>query len=296
MSTEHVPTPEGDGSPHPTTTVPSRSFDGQPVVRSSAGGTIPALGLGTWRLDDRTAERITTEALDLGYRHVDTAQMYDNEAGVGRAIRSSSVDRDEVFVTTKVANDRHEPDDLVASVEESLRALDMDHVDLLLVHWPTDFDRIGATAAAMANVHAGGLTRHIGLSNFTVEQLDQVREMAPFEVLQVECHPFLQQRELRDWCRRHGWVFTAYSPIAQGDVLDDDTLNDIAAAHDTGPTSVALAWLLAQGVSVIPRSGDPDHLAANWDALDVQLTDDDMARIEALDEGRRLVDPDGAPW
>lgn len=296
MSTQRVPAPEGNSTPHPTTTFPSRSFDGQPVVHSAAGATMPALGLGTWRLDEQATERMTRQALDLGYRHIDTAQMYDNEAGVGRGISASGVDRSEIFVTTKIADDCHEPDALVQSVEQSLRALRTDHVDLLLIHWPTEYDRIGATAAALANVHAGGLTRHIGLSNFTIEQLDEVEHMAPFEALQVECHPFLQQAELRRWCDEHGWIFTAYSPIARGDVLHDDTLHDIATTHHTQATSVALAWLLARGAAAIPKSGDPDHLAANWGARNLQLTEDDMARIDALDEGRRLVDPDGAPW
>jgi len=296
MPTERVPAPEGNDTLHPTTTFPSRSFAGQPVVHSAAGATMPALGLGTWRLDDQETERVTRQALDIGYRHIDTAQMYDNEAGVGRGVSAAGVDRSDVFITTKIANDCHEPEELVASVERSLEALDTDHLDLLLIHWPTDYDRIGATAAAMANVHAGGLTRHIGLSNFTIEQLDEVEHMAPFEVLQVECHPFLQQTELRRWCDERGWIFTAYSPIARGDVLHDDTIRDIAAAHRTEPTSVALAWLLAHGVAAIPKSGDADHLAANWGARSVQLTDDDLARIDDLDEGRRLIDPDSAPW
>jgi 2,5-diketo-D-gluconate reductase B len=289
-------TEAGDGE-HPLVDQQPATPEGQPIVETTTGLTMPALGLGTWQLDDAEAREIVRAALGLGYRHIDTAQMYDNEAAVGAGIADSGVARSEIFLTTKVADDRHEPDELVRSVEASLARLGTDHVDLLLLHWPVRWERIGATLAAMANVQAAGLTHHLGVSNFTVEQLEQVREFAPLEVLQVECHPFFQQHELRRWCEEAGWAFTAYSPLARGDVLEAGALSDIGEAHGAEPTTVALAWLLQlTGVCAIPRTADADHLSANWSARDLELTADDMERIATLDDGRRLVDPDRAPW
>ena len=159
-------------------------------------------------------------------------------------------------------------------------------------------DRIAATMAALANVHADGLARHIGVSNFTIEQLDEVTKMAPIEALQIECHPFFQQRELQAWCVEHDIALTAYSPVAQGAVFDDDTLTGIAEAHDTNPGAVALAWLLTRDhVCAIPRTSSADHLADNFAALDVELDEDEIARIDALDDpDGRIVSPPFAPW
>jgi len=156
---------------------------------------------------------------------------------------------------------------------------------------------VGATLSTMAQLQASGPARHLGVSNFTIDQLRQVSDFGPIEVLQVECHPFLQQEELRSWCVEHGWAFTAYSPIARGDVIDDDTIESIADAHDTDPAAIALAWLLSKAqVTTIPKTISEEHLASNFAALDIELSDDEVGRIDALDEGRRLVDPDSAPW
>jgi diketogulonate reductase-like aldo/keto reductase len=270
----------------------------QPVLEcGSTGISLPRLGFGTWQLDDPTAHRMVAEALDAGIRHVDTAQMYGNEGAVGAAIAESDVAADEVFVTTKIDNDCHDPADLRTSLEASLDRLGLDEVDLTLVHWPVDWDRMDATIDALGQSHADGLTRHIGVSNFTVEQLDAVADRAPLSNLQVECHPFHTQDQLRTWCRDRDWAFTAYSPLAQGDVLDDPTLVEIGRAHGAGPVEVAIAWLLhLPGVVAIPRTADPAHLRDNWGAKDITLDESEIARITALDQGRRTVDPGFAPW
>ncbi len=287
---------EGDGSAHPTVDAEQRFAD-QPSVTLPSGLEIPKLGLGTWQLEGDDARSMVAAALGTGFRHVDTAQMYDNEREVGRGLSDSGVPRSEVFLTTKIGNEHHEPGDLVASVEESLDRLGTDHVDLLHLHWPSEWDRVGATLSTMAQLQASGMARHIGVSNFTVEQLRQASDFAPIEVLQVECHPFLQQEELRSWCLEHGWAFTAYSPIARGDVIDNDTIASIADAHDTDPAAIALAWLLSKPqVTAIPKTTSEEHLASNFAALDIELSDDEIERIDDLDEGRRLVDPDSAPW
>ena len=293
--------PEGDGSTPLPERTPAPTFDGQPA-RTAGGMTMPSIGLGTFRLDSGEAAEMVGAALELGYRHIDTAQGYGNEDGVGRALAASPVDRSEVFVTTKVGNDNHEPRDLVASVEQSLEKLRMDFVDLLLIHWPVHYERMAATLEALAQVQAGGKARHLGVSNFTVTQLDQCQRFAPLQVLQVECHPFFQQAELRRWCHDHDWLFTAYSPVAQGAVLDDDVLAAIAGELSDGersvnPAQVALAYLATlDGVVTIPRTSDADHLAANWASRELTLSDEQVQRIAALDQGRRVVDPDFAPW
>ena len=275
----------------------SQNDPNQSSVTLPSGLSMPTLGLGTWQLEGDDARRMVRAAVDAGYRHVDTAQGYGNERAVGQGIRDSGVARSEIFLTTKVDNDRHEPADLVASVEQSLERLATDHVELLLLHWPTNWARIAATLSTMAQVQASGLAHHIGVSNCTVEQLGEVSGVAPLEVLQVECHPYLQQRELRSWCAQHDWAFTAYSPIARGDVIDDATIRSIADAHDTDPAAITLAWLLSKPqVTAIPKTSSEEHLAANLSALEIRLSDDEIERIDALDEGRRLIDPDSAPW
>ena len=287
---------EGESSAHPTIGEVDR-FRGQPVVTTPTGLRVPKFGIGTWQLDDAEAADIVSAALDLGVRYIDTAEMYGNERGVGEGISRSGVPRSEVFVTTKIDNRSHEPDAVVAATEASLSRLGTDHVDLLLIHWPTEWDRIGATLSTLAQVQASGMAHHIGVSNFTVDQLDQIADFAPLEMLQVECHPFFQQSELRTWCDHHGWAFTAYSPLARGEVLDNDVLQAIAASHDVSPATVTLAWHLRQdGLTVIPRTSNIEHLRSNFDALELELTDDELARIDGLDEGRRLVSPDHAPW
>ncbi|WP_420451330.1 aldo/keto reductase [Ilumatobacter sp.] len=294
MSDAHPSVGEADSSEHDTV---GRGEPGAtPAVTSRGSMSMPRLGFGTYELEPDDAERMVTAALDVGFRHVDTAQMYGNEEAVGRAIAASGVSADDVFVTTKVSNDHHEPHALQESVERSIERLGLEHVDLLLIHWPVDFDRVSATLAALENVHAAGLTRHIGVSNFTVEQLDEVASMAPLEALQVECHPFFRQDELRRWCRDHDWAFTAYSPIARGEVFDDEVMAEIAERHDCTPSAAALAWLLTlDGVAAIPRTGDVDHLRDNWSAREIELDADALDAIAGLDE-RRLVDPAFSPW
>ncbi len=269
----------------------------QPVLTTQAGLSIPRLGFGTWQLDDATARAMVAEALEAGVRHIDTAQMYGNEAAVGAAIAESDVGAGEVFVTTKIDNDCHDPDDLRASLEGSLDRLGLDEVDLTLIHWPVEWERMDETIDALAKAHADGLTRHIGVSNFTLDQLDAIADRAPFSNLQVECHPFHTQDALRAWCRDHDWAFTAYSPLAQGQVADDDTLREIAEAHDAHPVEITIAWLLhLPGVVAIPRTSDADHLRSNWDARRIELDESEVERISALDRGHRTVDPDFAPW
>ncbi len=262
---------------------------------SAHGITMPALGFGTFELDEATAERAVATALGLGYRHVDTAVMYDNEAGVGRGLSASGLDRDDVFVTTKVLPRNAAAGDVGPEVEGSLSRLDLDHVDLVLLHWPNDDVPVEETVEALHAVQERGLTRTFGISNHPTDLMRRAASAGPVFTNQVEYHPFLDQTAVLEAARDLGMTVTAYSPVARGRVFGDPTLGDIAAAHDASAGQVALRWLLDHdGVAAVPRSSDPSHIADNL-GVDLTLTADETARIDALPKDRRLIDPPFAP-
>ncbi len=262
---------------------------------TAQGITMPAIGFGTFELDEATAERTVAEALDVGYRHVDTAVGYDNEAAVGRGLRASGIDRDDVWVTTKIRPDQAATDDVATEVQASLDRLELDHLDLVLLHWPSDDVEVEETVTAMDALRERGLTRAIGISNHPVALMRRAAAAGPVFTNQVEYHPFLGQDKVLAAARELGMTVTAYSPVARGDVFSDDVLADVAAAHDAGPGQVALRWLLDQdGVAVIPRSSNVDHITANLD-VDLDLSTGDTQRITDLPKDRRLIDPPFAP-
>ena len=260
------------------------------------GARVPALGLGTWQLSGSACVTAVSEALALGYRHIDTAQMYGNEAEVGRALRQSGVPRGDIFVTTKLAPGNLAAADVRRSSEESLRKLGLDHVDLLLIHWPSGDAPLGETLAAMGKLRAAGKTRFIGVSNFNVKLLDEAIERHGADLLcdQVEYHPFLSQRAVLAALQRRRMMLTAYSPVARGSVGRDATLTAVARRHGKSPAQIALRWLIEQeNVAAIPKAGRHEHLAANIDIFDFTLTPEESQAIDALRGDRRLVDPGG---
>ncbi|TDO13891.1 MULTISPECIES: 2,5-didehydrogluconate reductase DkgB [Halomonas] len=262
--------------------------------------TLPNPGLGTFRLKGDTLKRTIHDALDLGYRHIDTAQMYDNEQDVGAAIAASDVPRESLFLTTKVWHDRLEPASLKASVRESLEKLGTDYVNLLLIHWPSPDDAVPMAdyLKALHEVQQAGQARHIGVSNFTIAQVDRALEILGPDALltnQVEVHPFLQNREVVEHCQARGLTVTGYMPLAVGKVLEDETLKGIAEAHGVTPAQVALAWIRSCGVVAIPSSTRREHLAANLEAFEIMLSDEELQAIAGLDRGERIADPDFAP-
>ena len=267
---------------------------------NAGGAQIPALGLGTWQLKDETATRIVREAIAGGYRHIDTARMYDNEAAVGRGIAQAPVPRGDVFLTTKIWPTDHGKKELTAAAEDSVKTLGVDHVDLLLLHWPSKDVPLEETIAALNAVRARGLTRHIGVSNFNRALLDEaVRHSdAPLVTNQVEYHPFLDQSTLLSGLREHGMSLTSYCPIAKGDVVGNPVLKDIAARHGVSEVQITLAWHVAQDkVIAIPRSSKIERVMQSLAALDLTLSDEEMTAITALGsaEGRMVHMPDFAP-
>ncbi len=271
--------------------------DSSPVVEAH-GARVPALGFGTWQLEGRNAQSMTHEALELGYRHIDTAQAYGNEAEVGRGMARSSVPRDEVFLTTKVWPDRYAPGDFQASVDESLEKLGVDRVDLLLLHWPSfQGTTLERTLGLLNEAREAGKTRHIGVSNFTTSLLDRAWAAtdAPLVANQVEYHPFLDQDAVLAAARERGMCLTAYSPLARGRVLDDPTLREVADRHGVGPAAVAIRWLIQhEGVAAIPKTSDPDHARSNLDALEIELSEEEMEAISGLARpDGRVISPAG---
>ncbi|ALM51217.1 2,5-didehydrogluconate reductase DkgB [Halomonas huangheensis] len=260
----------------------------------------PNPGFGTYRLEGDTLKFAIDCALKHGYRHIDTAQFYGNEKDVGAAINASAVPREEIFLTTKVWWDRLEPQDLKDSVDESLARLEMDHVDLLLIHWPSPDNALPMSAylTALKEVQSAGKARHIGVSNFTIAQLDEALEiLGSGRILtnQIEVHPFLQNRELIEHCRGMGIAVTAFMPLAVGKVMEDETLKRIADRHGVTPAQITLAWLNQLDIAVIPSSTKERNIQSNIEAMSITLSDEDMAAIADLDRGERIASPDFAP-
>jgi len=248
------------------------------------GATIPAIGFGTSQLGGRAAEAVAA-ALAAGYRHIDAAWKYGTERGVGEGLRASGVPRGEVFLTTKVSHEYLRADDFERSTNESLRTLGVDYVDLLLIHWPNPDIPLKETIGALTKMKRQGLTRHIGVANFTTTLLEQAIRLSeePLVNNQIEVHPYLDQTKLLAACRRHGMVVTAYCPLGRGRLFDDPVLADIARNKGRTLAQVALRWLVQQGNIVpIPRSSKAERIAENFAVFDFALTDAEMARIAAL--------------
>lgn len=267
------------------------STSGVPTV-DPKGFRIPMVGLGTWALRGRECARLTEQAIRLGYRHIDTAQMYDNEREVGEGVRASGK-RAEVIVTTKVQPTLLAPHDLERSVKESLARLQLDAIDLLLIHWPNPRVPLAETLGAMAKMKREGYTRQIGVSNFTVALLDEANKISsePLVCNQIECHPFLNQDKVIAACRKHGMAVVAYSPIARGSAHGDKVLEKIGKVHERSAAQVCLRWLVQQGIVVIPRTSKIERLEENIALFDFELSDAEMREIAGLSRrGGRIVD------
>ncbi|MGE0340209.1 MAG: aldo/keto reductase [Xanthobacteraceae bacterium] len=262
------------------------------------GANIPLLGLGTWEIRGDVCKRIVEQALRLGYRHVDTAQAYENEREVGEGIRNSGLPRDRVFVTTKVWYTHLAPADFLRSTRESLARLRLDHVDLLLIHWPNPSVPLDQTIAALCKAKREGMTRHIGVSNFTAALIDQAAQYAtePLATNQVEMHPYLDQSKVIAACKARGISLTAYSPIVRGKAKGDPVLAKIGRTYGKTEAQVCLRFLTQQGIVAIPRTSKLERLSENSEIFDFELTPAEMVEIRGLARpDGRMVKPSWAP-
>ena len=252
---------------------------------------VPVLGLGTWQLTGPSCTETVATALDLGYRHVDTAQAYGNERQVGLGIEAADVNREDVFLVTKLDGSNRDARSVRESTRESLHKLGTDYLDCLLIHWPNTpwMAPLAETLDAMNDLVDDGLIEHIGVSNFSHDLLDEARQLSAAPILtdQVQYHPYWDQATLLDYCRVHDVLLTAYSPLARGDALDDPVLAEIGAAHGRTTPRVALRWLVQQdGVAAIPKATGRDHLKANLAVFDFELTEEELARIPNPSKGK----------
>jgi 2,5-diketo-D-gluconate reductase B len=248
------------------------------------GANIPLVGLGTWELRGRACARVVEQALRLGYRHIDTAEMYDNERDVGEGLRASGVKRSEVFVTTKIWPNHFTPRDLERAARDCLARLRLGEVDLLLLHWPNPNVPLAETIGALCKAKRDGLARHIGVSNFTVALIEQALAAAtePLVCDQVECHPFLDQSKVLAACRSHSMALVAYSPLARGQFRRNEVLNRIGATHQKTAAQICLRYLVQQDIVVIPRSSKLERLTENASLFDFTLSESEIAEIAAL--------------
>jgi 2,5-diketo-D-gluconate reductase A len=262
-----------------------------PSIPLHDGVEIPQLGFGVFQVPPAETQEAVELAFEAGYRHVDTAAAYRNEAGVGAAIAASSLPREEVFVTTKLWNAQQGHDSTLAAFEVSLRRLGLEYVDLYLIHWPVpSADLFVETWRAFERIHEEGRARTIGVSNFRIEDLERLDDETGTRptVNQVELHPRFQQAELRRWQAEQGIATEAWSPLAQGGLLDDETITAIAERHGKTPAQAILRWHLQIGNVVIPKSVTPERIRENVDVFDFELSEDDLLAIERLDSGGRI--------
>ncbi len=262
-----------------------------PALTLHDGVEIPQLGFGVFQVPPDDTQRAVEEALEVGYRHIDTAAAYRNERGVGAAIATSGIPREELFITTKLWNSQQGYELTLGACEKSLARLDLDHVDLYLIHWPVPTEgRALDTWRAFERIHEEGRSRTIGVSNFRIEDLEMLEREAGVQptVNQVELHPHFQQAELRAWHAEHGIATEAWSPLAQGALLNNETIVGVASRHGKTPAQAILRWHLQLGNVVIPKSVTPERIKENFDLFDFELGEEDLTDIAALDVGQRI--------
>jgi 2,5-diketo-D-gluconate reductase B len=255
-----------------------------------SGYSMPVLGLGTWQLVGSTCERIVRQAVELGYRHIDTAELYENEREIGRAI--ADADRSTLFITSKVSSANLRTDDVIASCRGSLDRLGTDYLDLYLIHWPNDDIPIEQTMEGMQYLMQEGMVRSVGVSNFDVGRMQEAMAASDVPICnnQVEYHPYRPRREIPQFCREHGITLTAYCPLAKGRVLNEPVLTRIGRRHGKSAAQVSLRWLRQKGAIVIPKASSVEHLKANMDLDGWELSADQMQEIDDIGVEARIVD------
>lgn len=252
---------------------------------------MPQLGFGVWQVEDDEAASAVEKAIQTGYRSIDTAMIYKNENGVGRGIKNSGINREDLFITTKVWNADQGYDNTIRAFDESLERLGMDYVDLYLIHWPTpEFDDYVDTYKAMEKLYNDGKVKAIGVCNFDVDHLQRILDECDVKPVlnQIECHPYLAQKEVKEFCAKHDIFVEAWSPLMQGgDVLKDEAVQSIAEENSKTPAQVVLRWHLQNNTIVIPKSVTPSRIEENFDVFDFELSSEEMQKINELDRGER---------
>tara|TARA_Y100000310_G_C20672175_1_gene810875 strand:- start:1220 stop:2032 length:813 start_codon:yes stop_codon:yes gene_type:complete len=254
---------------------------------------IPQLGLGTWQLTGEMCTQAVLKALELGYRHIDTAWIYDNQESIGKALQENTIDRKELFITSKVWRDQLQHDAVLSQCQETLASLKTDYLDLYLIHWPNNSIPLSETIRALNKLVDDGKIKNIGVSNFNIENCKTAVELSkhPITVNQVEYHPYLNQESLRTFCKDQNIVITAYSPLARGHVLTDSTIQEIAQKTGKSPCQVTLRWLIQKGLIVIPKASSEPHIRENLDVFDWELSSVDVEKINSLNKDSREVNP-----
>jgi diketogulonate reductase-like aldo/keto reductase len=260
------------------------------------GARVPALGFGTFRMKGEECAKAVENAIKVGFRHLDTAEIYENEKAVGDGIRASGIDRSELFITTKAWMDDMSPDGLRKSLDQSLRDLGIDFADLWLIHWPNPKFEVEETLAEMLKEVSAGRVRHLGVSNFPTTLFERAAKAAPVVCNQVEYHPYLAQTKIIDAARKHNALVMAYAPLGIGECHKDDSMSEIGAKYGKTAAQVTLRWFMQQqGVGAIPKASSYEHAKENFDIFDFELTDEEMATIHGLACGNRMIDPDFGP-
>jgi diketogulonate reductase-like aldo/keto reductase len=268
--------------------------DKMKYVELNSGDQMPLLGLGTWQLRGQECTASVKEALDIGYNHIDTADGYDNHQAVGRGIKESDVNREELFITSKIKPENLHYDRIKEDAQRFLDELEIEYLDLLLIHWPSKDIPLEESLKALKEVKDEGLARNIGVSNFTINHLKDAAEIYPdlVAVNQVEFHPTLYQKELLDFCQENGIVLTAYSPLARGEVFENEVIKNLAEKYEKSPSKLALKWLIEKDVVAIPKASSREHLESNFDLFDWELPAEAEEKMDQLNKDNRLIDPE----
>ena len=261
-----------------------------PIKLLQSGDTIPILGLGTWNLRGKECTSVVKKAIDLGYRHIDTAEMYQNEEAIGKAIKG--LDRSQLFITSKVWYTHLRHNDIIKACNQSLKKLGTSYLDLYLIHWPVNTVPFEETFSALVELYDGGLIKNIGVSNFTQFQIKRALQYCSVPIItnQVEFHPYLYQKDLLEFCGKYNILITAWSPLIKGAVFNDSTLKKIAKNHDRTAAQIALRWLVQKDIIVIPKTRSEARLKENMDLFDWELSEEEVAAIDAIPTQKRLID------